>query len=154
MITVLDTGILLDVFLPDPVHGEKSLMLLKRAYDGEALIICEIVYAELVPQFLDRKLLNRALQKINISIQSIDQDVAYCAGERWALYRKSGGERERIISDFLIGAHALHKAERFLTRDRGFYASYFKNCACLMMKGTVFDELFRSQTLFYTQEHK
>jgi len=126
MITALDTCILLDVFLPDPAHGKRSLKLLERAYDGGALVICEIVYAELVPQFPDRKLLNRALQKINVSIQSIDHDVAYCAGERWALYRKSGGERERIISDFLIGAHALHKAEKFLTRDRGFYASYFK----------------------------
>jgi predicted nucleic acid-binding protein len=31
----------------------------------------------------------------------------------------------RIITDFLIGAHAMAKAERFMTRDRGFYQSYF-----------------------------
>jgi len=53
------------------------------------------------------------------------------AGERWMLYRKSGGNRDRIISDFLIGAHALNNAERFLTRDRGFYRSYFNELILL-----------------------
>jgi predicted nucleic acid-binding protein len=55
----------------------------------------------------------------------VDTEVAYLAGKKWGLYRKSGGTRKRIITDFLIGAHAVTKAERFLTRDRGFYKSYF-----------------------------
>jgi len=33
--------------------------------------------------------------------------------------------RERIITDFLIGAHALGAADKFLTRDRSFYTTYF-----------------------------
>jgi predicted nucleic acid-binding protein len=127
MITAIDTSILLDIFLPDPNHGEASLHLLERAYDEGALVICEIVYAELVPQFLDRKKLHGALQKLNISIQPVDRETAYSAGERWALYRKGGGKRDRIITDFLVGAHALHRSGRFLTRDRGFYRSYFKD---------------------------
>ena len=40
-------------------------------------------------------------------------------------YRKAGGSRKRIISDFLIGAHAVAVADAFLTRDRGFYTTYF-----------------------------
>lgn len=125
MITAVDTNILLDVFLPDERFGLSSAELLKLAYDEGALIICEIVYAELVPQFEDRSILDRTLENLNVSLISLDIDVAFLAGEKWSLYKKSGGKRERIMSDFLIGAHAFIKAERFLTRDRGFYKSYF-----------------------------
>ncbi|MBA7597289.1 hypothetical protein ES703_04291 [subsurface metagenome] len=48
-------------------------------------------------------------------------------------YRKSGGRRIRIITDFLIGAHAQLKADRFITRDRGFHKSYFPELNFLMM---------------------
>jgi predicted nucleic acid-binding protein len=133
MITAVDTNILLDVFLPDKGFASNSAKLLKLAYDEGALIICDIVYAELVPQFEDRSMLDRTLQTINVSLSSLDTDIAFMAGEKWGLYRKSGGERERIISDFLIGAHAIIKAERFLTRDRGFYRLYFPELQILAL---------------------
>ena len=125
MITAVDTNILLDIFFPDKKFAPESAELLKKAYNEGALLICNIVYAELVPQFKDRSLLDETLAKINVSISLLDLDVAFLAGEKWGLYRQSGGKRERIITDFLIGAHAALKAERFLTRDRGFYRSYF-----------------------------
>ena len=58
MITFVDTNILLDVFLPDPVHGESSSAALEKAFHEGSLIVNEIVYAELAPQFGSRKLLN------------------------------------------------------------------------------------------------
>ena len=125
MITVIDTNILLDVFLPDPRYSHNSASMLKDSYNKGDLVICEIVYAELVPQFGNKKLLDDTLAKINISLSNIDSDIAFLAGEKWSQYRKAGGKRSRIISDFLIGAHALKKADIFLTRDRGFYSTYF-----------------------------
>jgi predicted nucleic acid-binding protein len=125
MITAVDTNILLDVFLPDDKFAPESAKLLKSAYDQGAIIICSIVYAELVPQFADMYSLNNTLEALNITCSPLDSEIAYIAGERWALYRKSGGKRMRIITDFLIGGHAMVKAERFMTRDRGFYQTYF-----------------------------
>jgi predicted nucleic acid-binding protein len=127
MITAVDTNILLDIFFPDKRFAEGSAGLLRIAYDEGALLICEVVYAELVPQFKKRNLLDETLGRLNISISSLDLEAAFLAGEKWGQYRESGGKRERIITDFLIGAHAFLKADRFLTRDRGFYRSYFPN---------------------------
>lgn len=125
MITAVDTSVLLDIFLADERHGPESQERLKAAYDAGAVVICDIVYAELVPAFGDRTLLNDTLRRINTSASQITTDIAFEAGLRWQRYRQAGGPRERIITDFLIGAHALGAADKFLTRDRGFYTSYF-----------------------------
>ncbi|MDE3244306.1 MAG: type II toxin-antitoxin system VapC family toxin, partial [Nitrospirota bacterium] len=58
-------------------------------------------------------------------------DHAYTAGVAHAAYRKAGGKRQRILADFLIGAHAFHEADQLLTRDRGFYRRYFSGLAVL-----------------------
>ena len=125
MISAVDSSVLLDVFLPDDRHGPHSEERLRAAYDAGAIIVCDIVYAELVPAFGNRVALDEALGAINVKVASISTSVAFEAGLRWMRYRRAGGPRTRIISDFLIGAHALAAADVFLTRDRGFYATYF-----------------------------
>ena len=125
MITSVDTNVLLDVFISDAPHHSQSQEWLAHAYDRGAILVCDVVYAELVPAFGDRFSLDRALREINATISPIDTDIAYEAGLRWLQYRQAGGPRGRIISDFLIGAHASANADTFLTRDRGFYATYF-----------------------------
>ncbi len=125
MISAVDTSVLLDVFLADDRYGTTSMAQLKSAYGAGALIACEIVYAELVPAFGERSLLDRALREINVRLSPITDDIAWEAGSRWMRYRQAGGSRERILADFLIGAHALVVADAFLTRERGFYKTYF-----------------------------
>ena len=120
MITAVDTSVLLDVFLADDRYGVQSKEQLRAAYDSGAIII-----AELVPAFRDRAVLDRALQEINATTSPVDTAIAYDAGVRWMRYRQAGGPRKRIITDFLIGAHAVAVAQTFLTRDRGFFSTYF-----------------------------
>lgn len=131
MITAVDTSILLDVFLPDEKHVEESARLLRTAYDEGGLVVSHLVYAELVPHFGERTALEGALSRIGILTADMDDEVAFRAGTAWRSYRDAGGTRERIITDFVIGAHALLRADRFLTRDRGFYRSYFHGLAIM-----------------------
>ena len=125
MITAVDTSVLLDVFLPDERFGEQSTAWLRSAYDAGAIVVSDIVYAELVPAFGEKDALEGALRAINAMVSPLNTPMAYEAGVRWRLYRQAGGPRQRIITDFLIGAHAMTVAETFLTRDRGFYETYF-----------------------------
>jgi len=127
LITAIDTNILLDILLPDPEFGENSLSTLERAYGIGALFICTVVYAELVPQFENRKLLDATLDKLGIEVASITRETAYTAGQYWKKYSMEKKGRTRIITDFLIGAFAEAQADRMLTRDRGFYRMYFNN---------------------------
>ena len=125
MITAVDTNVLLDILIPSDQHGPQSKAWLVAAYDAGAIVVSDVVYAELVPSFRDRAALDGALQEIGATLSPIDSSIAYEAGLRWKRYRSAGGPRERIITDFLIGAHAASAADAFLTRDRGFFSTYF-----------------------------
>lgn len=54
-----------------------------------------------------------------------DLDVALLAGKNFRLYLDRGGTHRRVVPDFLIGAHALKRANRILARDRGYLRDYF-----------------------------
>ncbi len=126
MITAIDTSVLLDVFIPDPVFGPASRQALEHCDLAGSSVICEAVYAELAAYFSSADQLNHALGTCDIAVIGGNLEAVFAAGRAWKAYRLAGGKRERIMTDFLIGGHALKLADRLLTRDRGFYRQYFR----------------------------
>ncbi len=96
-----------------------------KCFNEGSLVINEIIYAELSPQFQNKKQLDETLKTLGIRVISLDTETAYLAGSIWKKYRDLGGKRDRILADFMIGAHAGNISNRLLTRDRGFYRTYF-----------------------------
>ena len=125
MITAVDTNILLDILLPNEKFFDRSQKALETAAAAGSLVICDLVYAELCVHFESQAICDDFLSDAGIHPEALGRPASFLASRVWRRYRRQGGPRERILADFLIGAHAQVQATRLLSRDRGFYRRMF-----------------------------
>ncbi len=67
-----------------------------------------------------------SIASLGIRYLPVSEQSAVRAGHMQRRFRQRGGQRERVIADFLIGSHAMMQCGALITRDAGFFRDYFK----------------------------
>lgn len=153
MISALDTSVLVDLLNAQSPNHDESRMALDAALVNGTLIISEVVYSELSAGLEDHEVFERLLESTRIELVPSSLEALHRAGAAWRAYLRQrppglscpqcgaaqksvcgacGSElrvRQHLVADFMIGAHALVHADRLLTRDRRYYASFFPELA-------------------------
>jgi hypothetical protein len=120
----VDTSVLVDYFFNGP-NAESSARVLSEAAQLGALAVSDVAMAE-VCAHADSEIVRKAMAGLGFQFVATNETAAIRAGEMSKRYRSNGGNRSRIIADFLIGAHALMQCDGLITYDGGFHRDYFK----------------------------
>jgi len=123
--TLVDTNVLVDLLDEDLEWRDWSASMLERASRQGRLVINPLVFAEVSVTFDTVEELDEALPPAYFAREPLPWSAAFVAGKAFATYRRRGGKRSALISDFYIGAHAAVAGYTLLTRDPERYRSYF-----------------------------
>jgi predicted nucleic acid-binding protein len=125
MVTIVDTNVLVDLTLVGSSWHSWSRGQVVSAFKRGPVVINPIIYAEFSFRYEDIEEVERLLPQDEFRRENLPWPAAFAAAAAFRVYRASGGGRERILPDFLIGAHAAIRGYSVLTRDTKGYRAYF-----------------------------
>jgi predicted nucleic acid-binding protein len=129
MAVLVDTNVLVDVAVRDQNWLAWSRKQMAAA-EG-SLVINPVIYAEFSVRYSSPEEVDYLLPEGDFRRENLPWTAAFAAGAAFRKYRQSGGGRERVLPDFLIGAHAVVRGYSILTRDARGYRSYFPSVALI-----------------------
>ena len=130
----VDSSVLLDVLADDPRFADASESCLGEALAHNDLVVCDAVVAEVQSLLETRDTAMDTLAQLGLRYLPTTEQAAVRAGHMQRRFRDRGGRRERVVADFLIGAHALLQCSGLITRDDGFFRDYFKGLKVIVPK--------------------
>jgi predicted nucleic acid-binding protein len=123
--TLVDSNVLIDVLTGRSDWTAWSDEALSESLEGGAVMINQVIYAEVSVGFRGPEECDWALQSRGIELSPLPWPASFLAGRAFVEYRRRGGVRRSPLPDFFIGAHAAVGRLRLLTRDASRYRTYF-----------------------------
>jgi len=122
---LVDSNIILDVFLNDLKWADWSESKLEEYSHYSTLYINTIIYSEISIGFKLIEDLENAISKVGFQMLEIPKEALFLAGKAYLKYKRGKGVKRSPLPDFFIGAHAAVLNLDLLTRDVSRYQSYF-----------------------------
>jgi len=122
---LVDSNIILDLFLDDPEWADWSESALAKYGDAATLYINAIVYSEVSIGFERIEELESALDRGGFQMLEIPKEALFLAGKAFQKYKKGKGIKRSPLPDFYIGAQAAILDLDLITRDVSRYRTYF-----------------------------
>ncbi len=128
---IVDTNVLLDVLEDDSDWAEWSADRMRELAKIHDLAINPVIYAELSVTFNAIEELDAVVSDLALKFMEIPRPALFLAGKAFVRYRRQGGRKNNVLSDFFIGAQAAVLDCPVLTRDTRRYRRYFPTVALL-----------------------
>jgi len=122
---LVDSNIILDVFLNDLKWADWSESKLVEYSDYTSLYINSIIYSEISMGFKLIEDLEDAIIKAGFQMLEIPKEALFLAGKAYLKYKRRKGVKRTPLPDFFIGAQAAVLNLNLLTRDVSRYQTYF-----------------------------
>lgn len=122
---LVDTNVLIDIFQDDPQWADWSIAQTRAQALVHPLAINPVIYAEISLSFSTLEALDDVVNTMGLHMRELPRPALFLAAKAFALYRRRGGNRQQVLPDFFIGAHAAVEGWPLLTRDGSRIRTYF-----------------------------
>jgi predicted nucleic acid-binding protein len=122
---LVDSNVILDVFLNDLKWADWSESKLEEYSDHTALYINSIIYSEISIGFKLIEDLESAISEAGLQLLELPKEAIFLAGKVFVRYKRRRGLKRAPLPDFFIGAQAAVFDLDLLTRDVSRYQAYF-----------------------------
>ena len=122
---LVDTNVVVDIWQRHAEWYPWSVAQLRAQSQVHELIINPLIYAELSPNYESIDTLDARIADLKLMLLELPRAALFLAGHAFRMYRRAGGGKGGVLSDFFIGAHAAVLGCAILTRDAARYRAYF-----------------------------
>jgi hypothetical protein len=122
---LVDSNVLLDILTLDPKWYNWSASNLSKMSESHELIINDIIYTEISIGFDNIEELEEVLSNQFFQLIAFPKEALFLAGKVFLQYKLNNGNKNSVLPDFYIGAHATILNIPLLTRDISRYKTYF-----------------------------